>query len=228
MSKERAPDEEDRARGARLRKLREERGLTQTDVAKRAGFENPEGAGRQQVSRLESGHLKFTSVEQQSGYARAYETTVGAIVEYARGERPVSELPAATSGRSDATRVFVPDPGHARPSDDGRWRDYADGQPAFLRLATKMRTRSKTNAVELALVEGALDIASDALRHHGGGELDDAAVLVAYREAWAYVNDEEAPVPRVPAREVSQDRPAPTKGTIKERAAAAKARRSGA
>lgn len=121
----------------------------------------------------------------------------------------------------------VPDPGEARPSDPGRWRDYADGQPVFLRVLNKQRAKAEAAGHHRALIEAASDEASDQLRNFGGGELDEATALRVWREAWAWVNEEDPPTPKVHAREVpDEEKPRALGGSIKERVARVKTTRS--
>ena len=165
MAKEKAPTAEDVARGARLADLRNSRSWSQAHLAEQAGFPDPTGSGRQRVLRLESGYLKFTSPEQQAGYARAFGASVGAILEYARGERTLDDLLKSSSAAQPRPKTGPTAP---RRAENERWRDYAKEHPSFGAQAT------------MALAAGAatdwvLDAASDALSESHRGRSPTAA-----------------------------------------------------
>lgn len=184
---------EDQARAERFVALRARRWPTQGAFVKASGLD------RIRVSRLESGQDRFTAPEFQDAVAQAVGLKTTTLVGYMRGQVDL----ATAAAEMEAGRRVELDPGQARPSDDGRWRDYADRQPAFLRLATKVRARAELDQRPLRMVEGALDDASDQLRNFGGGELTDADVKRAYDDAWAFLSDEEPAPLKVPERPVT-------------------------
>ena len=181
MTKEKEPTAEDKVRGGRLADLRSSRGWSQAEVARRAGFANPDASGRQRVVRLESGFLKFTSPEQQRGYAQAFGTTVGAILEYARGERTLADL--VKNGSASQPRPKTDPSTPARRAEPDRWREFGRTYPTFMAQATM--------ALEAKVVTAAmLDAASDELTAKGSPPTSDESrlAILAARDgvtAWA-------------------------------------------
>jgi transcriptional regulator with XRE-family HTH domain len=154
------------------------------EAVKATGLERAEI--ERKVSGKAGGHLTHVIAGRRTKLSHSM------LVKYARA-LGVSETWLATG---EGARSAVPEPGQARPSDEGRWRDFADLHIEFRSLARKMRAHAEPGR-ELRLVDAALDEASDRLRNYGGGELSAADAKRAYREAWAFVNDEEPPAPKV-------------------------------
>jgi transcriptional regulator with XRE-family HTH domain len=89
MSGERPPTEEDKARGERMRKLRESLGMMSQESAATMGH-----VTRVELSKLESGMHKFTSAPFQERVATLYGTTTPALIAYARGDIDLDALKA--------------------------------------------------------------------------------------------------------------------------------------
>lgn len=162
VSKEREPDEQDKARGDRLRALRLAmgEGFTHAKVAKLGGFSEPDGSGRIQISRLESGHLKFTSRAQQDGLAKAYGVETGALVEYARGARDIKDLLA--SRRAD-WRTLSPSAAFVIEAKIARLAGVPD---ELLDLVASTHTVEELAAMTREAARAEIDAVREAFEHH--------------------------------------------------------------
>lgn len=86
MARPKKLTEQDIERGAKLLRLREQRGLTQSELAAKAILHPTE------ISRLETGAAKFQSNRIQLALARGLGCRVGELVEYVLGDAPAPSL----------------------------------------------------------------------------------------------------------------------------------------